>query len=181
MLLPLWPNVSRASILDLWALLLQQSEVLQHFIICQAHSHHCHANEACASTLIFLKQITKLNSPLMWENPESNSWAVMAGWFWIVCMMTQTVILLAWPPQHPFPTNAEKKYGHLWFQNAFPYLQHVVLIESPISWGIGNADIITWLTSVILRGKFLSLQYRSCLDRKKLKHTEIKRINWWDI
>lgn len=155
MLLPLPPNVSKASILHLCAFLLKHSEVLQHFIISQAHSHSCHANEACVATLIFLKWVTKLNSPPMWENLESNSWAVMAGWFWIVHMMTQTLMLPAWPPRHPFPPKAEKKYGHLGFQNAFPYLQHVVLIERLLSWGVQNAEIITCLTSIILRQIFV--------------------------
>lgn len=108
--------------------------------------------------LIFLKQVTKLNSPLMWENLESNSWAVMAGWFWIVHMMTQALILLARPPQHPFPPKCWKKYGHLWFQNAFSYLQHTVLTKHLISGGVQNAEIITCLTSTILRGQFLPLQ-----------------------
>lgn len=104
MLLPLPPNVSKALILHLWAFLLKHSKALQHFIISHAHSHSCHANEACIATLTLLKQVTELDSPFTWENLQSNSWAFMAGWFWIVHMMTQALILLAWPntpaPEH---------------------------------------------------------------------------------
>lgn len=180
MLLPLPPNVSKASILHLPAFLLEHSKVLQHFITPHAHSQSCHANEPCVATLIFLKQVTKLNSPLMWENLESNSWAVMAGWFWIVHMMTQALILLAGPSQHPFPPKCWKKYGHLRFHNAFSYLQHMVLTKHLISWGVQNAEIITCLTSIILRSQFLSLQQGSYLDWKKMKDTMIKRLNWQD-
>lgn len=131
MLLPLPPNVSKASILHLPAFLPEHSKVLQHFITPHAHSQSCHANEPCVATLIFLKQVTKLSSPLTWENLESNSWAVMAGWFWIVHTMTQALILLAWPSQHPFPPKCWKKYGHLWFHNAFSYLQHIGTYQTP--------------------------------------------------
>lgn len=46
---------------------------------------------------------------------------------------------------------------------------------------VQNAELTTCLTSVILRGRFLSLQSRSYLDRKKMKHSQIKRLKWWDM
>lgn len=46
---------------------------------------------------------------------------------------------------------------------------------------VQNAELTTCLTSAILRGRFLSLQSRSYLDRKKMKYSQIKRLKWWDI
>lgn len=175
MLLPLPRNVSKASILRSWVL---HSKVSQCFIISRAHSRSCHANETCVATLIFLKRVTKAQpSPHVGEPGvqflSCHSWLILNS-------ASDDRDPHLTDHNTPSPSNTGKKYGHLQVQKAFPYLQHVVLIERQLPWGVQNAEILTCLTSIILWCRFLSLQYRAYLDRKKMKCVSIKKLNWGD-
>lgn len=98
------------------------------------------------------------------------------GWLILNCAYDDTGSHFTSLATTPHPPNTGKKYDHLGFQNAFPYLQHVVLIEHLFSWAVQNSEMIARLTPTIPKGRFLFLQCSSYFDRKKMKHSQIQRL-----
>lgn len=90
---------------------LLHSKVSQRFIISQAHSRSCHANETCVATLIFLKQVTKAQpSPHVGEPGvqflSCHSWLILNS-------ASDDRDPHLTDHNTPSPSNTGKKCGHL--------------------------------------------------------------------